>query len=229
VALDKQTGSMLWKSGNDKVHWSSPIRVMFEGIPQILIFSESVSSYDEQTGKVLWQYPWRSTYPHVSLPLVLPGNRVLVSQGYGAGSELLQVSHENDRWRATRIWKSIRLKSKFANLIHLDGFVYGLDDGALACIDVNSGELKWKGDRYGHGQMILVGHLLLLMAENGEIVLLEPSPAEQRELARFKVLQDKTWNPPALAGDLLVVRNDREAVCLRLPLATGRSPIANRQ
>lgn len=219
VALDKQTGSMLWKSGNDKVHWSSPIRVTFEGVSQVLIFSESVSSYDEQTGKVLWQYPWRNTYPHVSVPLVLPGHRVLVSQGYGTGSELLQVSRGSNRWHVARIWKSIRMKSKFANLIHLDGFVYGLDDGALACIDANSGELKWKGDRYGHGQMILVGRLLLLTAENGEIVLLEPNPSEQRELGRFKVFRDKTWNPPALAGDLLVVRNDREAACSRLPLA----------
>jgi len=219
VAYDKDSGAMLWAGGNDDPHWSSPIRAAFEGVSQILIFSESVSGYDEQTGTVLWQYPWRNTFPHVSVPLVLPGHRVLVSQGYGTGSELLQISRGTNRWHAARIWKSIRMKSKFANLIHLDGFVYGLDDGALACIDANSGELKWKGDRYGHGQMILVGKLLLLMAENGEIVLLEPNQSEQRELSRFKVFRDKTWNPPALAGDLLIVRNDREAACLRLPLA----------
>src|SRR5678816_2480261 len=110
------------------------------------------------------------------------------------------------------------MKSKFGTLIYLDGFVYGLDDGALACIDVSTGELKWKGDRYGHRQMILAGHLLLLMAENGEIVLLEPNPSEERELARFKVFNAKTWNPPALAGELLLVRNDQEAACLQLPV-----------
>jgi outer membrane protein assembly factor BamB len=91
-------------------------------------------------------------------------------------------------------------------------------DGALACIDAATGELKWKGDRYGHGQMMLVGKLILLMAESGDIVLLEPNPAEQRELARHKVFTAKTWNPPALAGDLLFIRNDREAACLRLPV-----------
>lgn len=219
VAYDKDSGTVLWASGSDDPHWSSPIRATFEGVPQIVLFSENVSSYDEQTGKLLWQHPWRSAYPHVTVPLVLAGNRVLVSQGYGTGSELLQITRQTNRWHATRIWKSIRMKSKFANLIHLDGFVYGLDDGALACIDAGTGELKWKGDRYGHGQMILVGRLLLLMAENGEIILLEPDPSEQRELARYKVFNAKTWNPPALAGDLLVVRNDREAACLRLPLA----------
>jgi outer membrane protein assembly factor BamB len=78
---------------------------------------------------------------------VLSSNRVLVSQGYGAGSELVQISHEGSRWRATRIWKSIRLKSKFANLIQLGGFIYGLDDGALACLEAGTGDLKWKGAR----------------------------------------------------------------------------------
>jgi outer membrane protein assembly factor BamB len=218
VAYDKETGAVLWKGGNDDVHWSSPTHATLDGIPQVLIFSENVSSYDEQTGKGLWQYPWPSRFPHVTVPLVLSSNRVLVSQGYGGGSELLQLTRAGRRWRAERIWKSIRMKSKFANLIHIDGFVYGLDDGALACIDVNTGELKWKGDRYGHGQMILVGRLLLLMAESGDIVLLEPNPSEQRELSRFKVFSAKTWNPPALAGDLLLVRNDQEAACLQLPV-----------
>jgi outer membrane protein assembly factor BamB len=218
VSCNKDTGAVLWKSGNDDVHWSSPIRVTLDGVPQILIFSENVSSYHEQSGKILWQHPWRSTYPHVTVPLVLSSNRVVVSQGYGTGSELLQLSRADARWRVERLWKSIRMKSKFGTLIHLDGFVYGLDDGALACIDVSNGELKWKGDRYGHGQMILVGDLLLLMAESGDVVLLEPNPNEQREIARFKVFSDKTWNPPALAGDLLLVRNDREAACLRMPL-----------
>jgi outer membrane protein assembly factor BamB len=218
VAYDRDSGAVLWAGGQDETHWSSPVRATLAGVPQILVFSENVSSYDEQTGKTLWQYPWRNSYPHVTVPLVLASNRVLVSQGYGTGSELLEVSQSGRHWRAQRIWKSIRMKSKFANLIHVGGYVYGLDDGALACIDANTGDLKWKGDRYGHGQMILVGDLLLLTAENGDIVLLEPNSIEQRELARFKVFNAKTWNPPALAGDLLVVRNDREAACLRLPV-----------
>jgi hypothetical protein len=57
------------------------------------------------------------------------------------------------------------------------------------------------------------------MAESGEIVLLEPNPSEARELTRFKVFNAKTWNPPALAGDLLLVRNDQEAACVQLPVA----------
>ena len=218
VSYDRNTGEVLWKAGTDEVQWSSPVRAVIAGVPQILTFNLALAAHDEQTGKVLWQHPWPGAYPRVTMPMALAGDRVLISTGYGMGSELLQISRENERWRAKRLWKSIRLKSKFANLFHINGYVYGLDDGALACIDVNTGELKWKGDRYGHGQMILVGELILLMAERGEIVLIEPHPSEHRELARFKVFDAKTWNPPALAGEFLVVRNDREAACLRLPV-----------
>jgi hypothetical protein len=78
--------------------------------------------------------------------------------------------------------------------------------------------LKWKEGRYGHGQEILAGNLLLVTAESGDIILLEPNPVESRELGRFSALKGKMWNPPALAGAYLVIRNDAEAACYRLPI-----------
>ena len=95
--------------------------------------------------------------------------------------------------------------------------MYGLDDGVLTCLDPATGERKWKGGRYGHGQLLLVEDLLLVQTEEGEIVLVEASPEGPRELTRFAVLDGKTWNPPALAGTLLAVRNDREAAVYELP------------
>jgi outer membrane protein assembly factor BamB len=99
-----------------------------------------------------------------------------------------------------------------------NGVVYGLDDGVLVSLDPETGERRWKGGRYGHGQMILVGDSLLIQAESGELVLVEANPERHRELARFSALGGKTWNPPALSGRLLLVRNNREAACYRLPV-----------
>ncbi len=118
------------------------------------------------------------------------------------------------------LWKSIRMKAKFSHLFVRDGFLYGLDDGMFACVDVKDGSLRWKEGRYGHGQGLLVDDLYLLMAESGELILLRPAPDAPNEVARFRVFNSKTWNPIALAGDLLLVRNDREAACLRLPIAS---------
>ena len=89
----------------------------------------------------------------------------------------------------------------------------------MVCLDASNGDLKWKEGRYGHGQEILVADLLLVTGESGEVILLEPNPQQPRELTRFAALNSKTWNPPALAGDYLLVRNDKEAACYKLPLA----------
>ena len=219
VAYTKSTGEFAWGGGNDQAGYSSPYLATIAGVRQILIFNAGgIAAHATDTGKLLWNYPWPKGHPPVATPVLLPGDRVLVSSGYGTGSELLQVRREpGESWSASRIWKSPRLKAKFTNVVYRDGYIYGLDDGILVCLDAANGEQKWKEGRYGHGQVILTDDSLLVMAENGEIILLEPAPAGPRELDRFPALNGKTWNPPALAGEHLLVRNDKEAACYRLP------------
>jgi outer membrane protein assembly factor BamB len=221
VAYRAATGDFVWGAGTEGAGYSSPCLVILAGVAQILIFnSGGVSAHDPATGTNLWKYHWPGGHPHVSMPVVIPGDRLLVSSGYGVGSELLQIQKgPAGAFTATRIWKSNRLKAKFTHLIYRDGFIYGLDDGIMACLDASSGEQKWKEGRYGHGQEILVGDVLLVAAESGEVVLLDPNPQGPRELARFSALHGKTWNPPALAGQYLLVRNDKQAACYRLPVA----------
>jgi outer membrane protein assembly factor BamB len=219
IAYTKNNGEFAWGGGNDDAGYSSPCLATIAGARQILIFNAGgIAVHAADTGKILWNYPWPKGHPHVATPVLLPGDRVLVSSGYGTGSELLQVRHDpSESWSASRLWKSPRLKAKFTNVVYRDGYIYGLDDGILVCLDAANGEQKWKEGRYGHGQVILTDALLLVLAENGEIILLEPAPVWPGELARFPALNGKTWNPPALAGEILVVRNDKEAACYRLP------------
>jgi outer membrane protein assembly factor BamB len=111
-------------------------------------------------------------------------------------------------------------------VIH-DGHAYSLDDEILECVSLADGRRRWKRGRYGHGQLLLAGDVLLIQAEDGRVVLVEATPAEHRELAAFQAIDGKTWNNPALAGRQLFVRNDREAACYELPLespADGSSP-----
>jgi outer membrane protein assembly factor BamB len=188
------------------------------GRQQILSLNAvGLAGHDAADGKLLWEQPIPYA-PHVSTPLILGSDRVLVSVGYGKGTFLIGVGQDSSgHWTNGVVWKSIRLKSKFANL-HAEGdTLYGLDDGALVALDLANGALRWKERRYGHGQLLWVGGRLLIGAENGEMALVEVNPSRMQELGRFQALSGKTWNPPALAGSLLVLRNDREAVCFRLP------------
>ena len=221
VAYDKQTGGFVWSGGSDKVHWSSPVVYEVAGKIQILAFNNSaLFAHDVSDGTVLWEYPWETKgQPHVAVPILAPGDRILLSSGYGKGAELIQISNNADGEQSVeRVWRTLHLKAKFNNYFFKDGYVYGLDDGMLTCIDVEKGRRTWKKGRYGHGQNILVDNLMLLTTERGEVLLIEPIPEEPRVLASFEALEGKSWNPPALVGEYLLLRNHLEAALYRLPL-----------
>ncbi|MCZ6678621.1 MAG: PQQ-binding-like beta-propeller repeat protein, partial [Candidatus Poribacteria bacterium] len=219
VAYHKDTGERVWSGGSDPAGYSSPQIATLADIPQILIFNRgNVVAHHPHTGQILWQHPWPNT-ECVAQPVPLPGDRVFVSTGYGISCKLFQIQrNENDSLQVSLVWETPRLKAKFTNVVHRDGYIYGLDDGVLVCLDINDGQRKWKRGRYGHGQLILVDDLLLIQAESGDILLVEADPTEHKEVARFAALEGKTWNNPALAGPYLLVRNDREAACYELPL-----------
>jgi outer membrane protein assembly factor BamB len=220
VAYGAATGERAWSAGQDKQSYSSPALITLLGRRQLVVFNQgSVAGHDPATGELLWRHPFPADQPNVAQPLPLAGDQLLLSAGYGVGSKLLRIAAEPDgSGKASLVWETPRLKSKFANLVSHDGYVYGLDDGVLVCLDPGNGQRKWRDGRYGHGQTILVAGLLLVQAEDGEVVLVDPRPDGLRELTRFTAFDGKTWNPPALAGGRLYLRNDREAAVFELPL-----------
>lgn len=229
VAFNRHTGEDVWSVGDDPAGYSSPLLTTLAGVRQILIFNYgNVSAHEPFTGEILWRHAWPKSTECAAQPVPLPGDRVFVSSGYGIGCKLFQIQRNEERkpdeieesssLGASLIWETPRLKAKFTNVVFRDGYIYGLDDGVLVCLDVANGQRKWKRGRYGHGQVILVDDLLLVQTEYGDVVLVEPNPKAHNELTRFPALNGKTWNSPALAGSYLLVRNDREAACYELPL-----------
>jgi outer membrane protein assembly factor BamB len=219
VAYRVADGSLAWSSGTHWAGYSSPVPATFAGTKQILLFADALIGSDATTGKKLWQFPWPGGHPHIASPVIASDSDVVISSGYGTGSARLKIGRDaTGQWSAKQVWRTNRMKAKFTDLILHQGYIYGLDDGIMECIDAGTGALAWKDGRYGHGQTLLVGELLLVMAESGAVILVDPQPDQLRELTRFTALNAKTWNPPALAGEYLLVRNDREAACFRMPV-----------
>jgi outer membrane protein assembly factor BamB len=217
VAYHRDTGEPVWRAGDDVASYSSPIVATLAGVRQIVVLNQSsVAGHDPTTGRVLWSHQWPRQAPSVAAPLMLPGDRVLLSVGYGIGSRMLEISRDGDGVRETLLWESPRLKAKFSNPVSYEGFVYGLDDGVLVCLDPATGERRWRSGRYGHGQTLLVGNRLLVTTEDGDIVLVDATPDRHQELGRFTAFNQKLWNPPAIAGRYLLVRTDTEAACYEL-------------
>ena len=199
--------------------YSSPVWRRSRGVRQIVVLNQSsVTGHDPATGRVLWNHEWPRQQPSVAIPVVLSKIACFSRRVMGSAAALLQISRRRGgRHRDASSWESPRLKAKFTNPVLHDGFVYGLDDGVLVCLDPATGERRWRSGRYGHGQTLLVGNRLLVTTEDGDVVLVEASPDAHRELARFTAFSQKQWNPPALAGRFLLVRTDTEAACYELP------------
>jgi outer membrane protein assembly factor BamB len=234
VAYDVFDGTLLWSGGDDLAAYASPMLVDLAGRPQILSFNGAGLCGHERTGGApLWLHPWVTqgssrvniAQPQVVTPFGAPAVNegfVLISSGYGVGAALLRVRRTDAGWQSEAVWRSRQLASKMSNFLVHGNHVYGLDNGVLVCLDVRDGRRIWKRGRYGHGQLLLVGELILVQAESGEIVLVEATPEQHRELARLPALSDKTWNHPVLADNVLLVRNDREAAAYAMPLVSER-------
>ena len=212
VAYNKTTGEPAWKALDDPQAYTSPMLVTLAGERQILVVSASrAMGLTPGDGRVLWEHPW-STQMGISVaqPLLLGNDRVFLSAGYGHGAAVIEVSQTGGRFAVRTIWENLRMKNKFTSSVLHEGHIYGLDESILACVEAATGELKWKGGRYGYGQIMLAGDHLIVLTEDGGLALVRATPARHDEVARFQAIEGKTWNHPAIADGRLLVRNVRE-------------------
>ena len=212
VAYNKNSGAPVWKVLNDTQAYVSPMLVELNGRRQIMVVSGSrVVGLVPESGALLWSYPWNTDMGiNGSQPIVIDKNRFFISSGYGKGAALVEVKGSGNSFTATTIWENINMKNKFNSSVFHNGYVYGLDEGILTCLDVNTGERKWKGGRYGYGQVLLASDHLIITSDSGDLALVKATPDSYTEVTRFAALQGKTWNYPAIADGRLLVRNATE-------------------
>ncbi len=223
IAYHCETGEEKWRGGTHQISYSSPSLVEICATRQILNVNEnSVSGHDCITGETLWSHPWPGnnlSNSNSSQAVVISTDKVLLSKGYGNGAMLLQISRsENGDWSAKEIWKKHNvLRTKFTNVVVKGNYTFGLSDGILQCIETETGRVRWKKGRYGHGQILLVGDKILVLAENGTVHLIAANPKRHQELGKFKAIEGTSWNNLCLYGPYLLVRNSQEAACFELP------------
>jgi len=227
AAYDRETGERRWTAGDEQISFTTPHLASLGGREAIVSVNEArVVGYDPATQAVVWQFPWpghSNSDASCSQAVVLDERRVFISKGYGIGAAVFELAGESAApWTLREVWREAgSLKTKFTNVAMHDGHAYGLSDGILECVRLSDGKRMWKGGRYGQGQVLRVGSLLLVQAEPGEVVLVDASPEKHTVRGRLAALSGQTWNNLCLAGRRLLVRNAEEAACYELPVVAA--------
>lgn len=216
IAYNNLSGEPVWTAGTFPASYGGPAVATLQDVEQVLVFhGVGMTSFDLSSGETLWSFPWENMPKvNVAQPLILDPSKVVIGTGYGIGAVQLNLkANAPNSWEVNQGWKSNRLKLKFNDAILLDGFIYGLDDGILTCVDAATGKSKWKGGRYGYGQLLAFESTLLALTEEGDVALAKAQPTKFEEIARFHALDGTTWNHPAVAHGKLLVRNGSMAAC----------------
>lgn len=226
VAYDIATGELRWMGPKGGSGYSSPQLVTIAGVEQILVLNgDGIISLSPADGTLLWENKWPGGTT-ILQPVQTPDGDLLYSisdMSGGVGVRRIAVTHDSSGWSIKERWTTRGLKPYYSGYVVHKGHAYGFDGSILACIDLADGARKWKGGRYGAGQLLLLADqdVLLVLSEEGELALVSATPGEFKELAKFPAIEGKTWNHPVVVGDILLVRNDREMAAFRLPLASG--------
>ena len=220
IAYELETGAIRWRALDAQGAYTAPAVFTLDGLQQIvLIGADQVLSLSPDGSETYWSRPWATMNGiNAAQPLQVAPNRIFVSSGYGHGAAVLGVEAdlEANAAQVREIWFNNRMKNTFSTSVFHDGYVYGLDAGILACVDSENGDRMWKGGRYGHGQLLIASGHLVITTERGQLVLVRATPESHQEIAALPAVSGRTWNNPAIAEGILLVRNDREAAAFDL-------------
>lgn len=230
LAYREDSGDLAWAAGDGTLSYCSTQLNKINGVDQLLMITDvGMYALQPKTGEILWQHSWPSEgIARVVQPALIGTNDLLIGTGMGIGTRRINIKLAADKWETTESWTSRAFKPYYNDYVVLNDHLYGFDGNIFLCADVNDGKVKWKTRGYGNGQVLLLVDqaLLLILTEQGEVVLLEAKPEKGPEIGRFKAIEGKTWNHPVVAHGKLFVRNAEEVACFELPMLEGTSKSA---
>jgi outer membrane protein assembly factor BamB len=217
AAFDKHTGKLIWAAHDDPASYSSPIAVTIDGRRQIVFFTGyGLVGLAPEDGSTLWRYAWQTNDNcNIATPIAV-GSYLFISSAYDRGCALLEITRNGDRWSTGLVYSHKRMRNHFSTSVLYDENVYGFDNTTLVCMEFRTGKIRWKQSGFGKGSLLVADRHLLILGENGKLVLAETSPEEYRETASLELPSRRTWTVPALSGGRLYVRDQQQILCLDL-------------
>jgi len=224
LAFNKKNGQVVWKTGSEDITHATPVVTTILGERQVIFFCQSgLVSVAPKDGKVLWKFPYKYKTATAASPVVC-GDIVYCSAGYEVGGGACKITRQGLEFTAKPLWQ-IPGNSEVANhwstpVCSKDGYLFGMyghgkqNVGPLKCVEIATGQVKWAQAGFGQGNAIAAGGKILALADNGDLVVVEPTPTAYKELARIKAVAGKCWSTPAVSNGRIYVRSTEEGTCL---------------
>jgi outer membrane protein assembly factor BamB len=222
LAFNKDTGALAWKSQDETITHSTPVVATIHGVKQVVYFMKSgLVSVAAADGKLLWKAPYRFNVSTAITPVVA-GDVVYCSAGYGVGGGAFKVSKGGAGFKADQLWQipgDKEVANHWSTPVFKDGHLYGMfqfkeyGTGALKCVELATGKVKWSKSGFGPGNVILLGGQVLALSDAGDLVVVEASPSAYTEVSRAKAVTGKCWSTPVVSNGRVYVRSTKEAAC----------------
>ncbi len=219
TAVNKHNGEVQWKSGAGEAGYMTPLPYEIGQRNLILVASgKAYSAVEVESGEVLWQHRWLTTYGCNAADPIVKSHEVFLSSGYNRGSALLTIAGKAPQV----VWTTKEFQNQLSSSLMLDGFIYGVDgndtgERNLKCIEFATGRVVWSIGGFGSATMMSANGRLIILSDDGELVVGLASRSEFRPTARAKVLDEKCWTVPVLAHGLIYCRSTAgEIVCVDL-------------
>jgi outer membrane protein assembly factor BamB len=220
IAFDKNTGDVVWKSGNGLPGYAALKSVDLEGAEALLAFhGTGLAAITIDNGTELWNIDWPTEYDVNATTPVVIDDRVFITSGYGTGSLLLKVSSK----RADSLWRTENFSSIHSDPYIIDGFIYGYsgdsyqNKGTFRCINLKSGKVQWSTNEIGWGTCVLIDEYLLCSDIKGNIFLINPKPDEFDLITSLSSalgdIRGPVWSTPVVSNGHLYLRFKQKLIC----------------
>ena len=204
VALNKDTGGIVWKSENKKSGYASAVPFEKDGVKYIALFArEEFKVVETLTGNVKMTYPWKTDYDINAADPIISGDEILITSGYGHGAALLKMAPNG----LTQVWENKNMRSRMSGPVLINGYLYGIDDKQLVCVDWKTGRQIWADKTPREGSLCAAGDKLIVIGEKGKLYILQATPDGFKELSSAQLLSVQCWTMPVLSNGRIYVRN----------------------
>lgn len=225
VAFSKSTGEVIWHSQTDEPSYSSPIAVTMQNTRQIVFLSAAgLFSVSPEDGRLYWRYDWEARCPatklptNIATPIFIAPDKIFISGGYGTviGAAVVRLQKRGEQFSVEELWNSKAMRNVINASVFYENHIYGFDNNKLTCVDVMTGEVRWKIRGFQRGSLIVANGHLIVLGERGKLAMVEASSIEFKEISSVQLLDGICWTSPSLANGKLYLRNHEEMTALNL-------------